>query len=97
MSVKIITNSNRDKKRNTSGLLVTKNEFEKEEWYSTFYERMEKMKMIYKSNEEILKINKDGKWKYHPMRNIRAEGEKSHIQLKAWTWPLWFLNQGGFE
>ena len=38
--------------------------------------------MTYKSYEEILKVNKDVKWEYHPMRNIRVEGEKSHIPLR---------------
>ena len=72
----------RDKKRNTRGFVMAKNESGKEEWYSTFYERIEKMKMTYKSYEEILKVNKDDKWKYNPMRNIRVEGEKSHIPLR---------------
>ena len=82
MAVKIRTNFKKNKKRNNRGFVVDKNEFGKEEWYSTLYERMEKMKMTCKSYEEILKVNKDGKWKYHPMWNIRVEDEKSHILLR---------------
>ena len=64
----------RDKKRNTRGFVVSKNEYGGEEWYASFYERM-KNGCTLKSYYEVLEENKKGKWREHPMRIQRNRGK----------------------
>jgi len=72
----------RDKKRNTKGFIVASNEFGKEEWYSSFYNRFKSKGMIFDSYEEVLKANKDGMWKEHPLRKQFVDGKLDSVPLR---------------
>ena len=72
----------RDKKRNTRGFVVSKNEYGREEWYASFYERMKKNGCTLKSYDEVLDENKKGKWREHPMRIQRNRGKIISVPLR---------------
>jgi len=72
----------KDKKRNTKCFMVAKNEFGQEEWYPKFYKRMRDKNLVYKDYQEILKINKDGVWKEHPMKINYMNGQLASIPLR---------------
>lgn len=72
----------KDKKRNTKGFIVAKNEFGREEWYASFFKRMSDKKLTYNDYNEIIEVNKEGIWKLHPLRNQYEHGELKSIPLR---------------
>lgn len=68
-----------------------KNEYGRTECYSSFYNRMKEKNCTYSTYEEVLKANKIGLWKEHPMKVIRQNNT-------IITAPLRFdLNKDGWK
>ena len=57
-----------DKKIKIKNYIVTKNEYERREFFPKFYNRIKEADLIFNTNEQILDANKEGLWKRHPMR-----------------------------
>ena len=72
----------RDKKRNTRGFVVARNEFGSEEWYGSFYQRMKKKGLTLKDYSEVILANKEGLWRLHPLRQQFSNGIPTSIPLR---------------
>ena len=72
----------KDRKRNTIGYYVKKNEFGGREWYPHFYQRIKNKNCAYETYEEILEINNRGIWKEHPIKTQYNNGKQISIPLR---------------
>ena len=72
----------KDRKRNTVGYYVKKNEFGRREWYPHFYQRIKNKNCACETYEKILDINKRCIWKEHPMKIQYNNGKQISIPLR---------------